>query len=173
MSDETFTLKLPNMDPNKADQLFFLADEKIKQGLFAEAKALFEEAISINPQHGRSHNHLGWIYETKYQDFAQAEDHYKKAIEYAPEYPSGYTNYAILLSKLERHEDFKKHFEKALGVPGINKETLYNENGIVEETEGRFDEAIASYKRAMQYSLSEQGVKSYQVAIERCTLKMK
>lgn len=175
MSDDTFILNIPPMEPDKlaqADQLFFEADNKIKQGLFAEAKTLFEKAIAVHPQHGRSHNHLGWLYETKYQDFTKAEEHYKKAIEYAPEYPAGYSNYAVLLSTLERYEELQKHLEKALTVPGINKETMYNEYGIMYERQGKLNEAIEAYTKALNYSLTEQGVTGYKNAIARCKTKM-
>jgi len=173
MSDETFILKLPSMgNPQKADQLFFEADEKIKQGLYAEAKALFEQAIEADPKHGRSHNHLGWLYETKYQDYAKAEEHYKKAMEFAPEYPAGYSNYAIVLSTLGRYDDLAKHLEKAMDIPGINKETIYNEYGIMYERTGKLSEAIDAYTKAMQFTLSEQAVGTYKSAIARCKAKL-
>lgn len=103
------------MDENnaqKADQLFFDADEKIKQGLFPESKGLLEKAIELDHKHGRAYNHLAWLYETKYQDFAKAEEYYKKAIEFAPEYPESYTNYAVVLSSFERYDELEKHLKK-------------------------------------------------------------
>ena len=171
MSDETFTLKLPAMDPNKADQLFFEGDEKIKQNQFAEAKTLFEQALELNPKHGRSCNHLGWLYETKYQDFAKASELYQKAIEFAPEYPAGYSNYAVLLCTLGRYDELEKHLEIALEVPGIYKETLYNQGGIMYERTGKLDKAIEFYTKALNDVLTEQGVTTYKASIARCKSK--
>lgn len=172
MSDETFTFKLPSMDPNKADQLFFEADEKIKQNLFAEAKEILEQAILTNPKHGRAHNHLAWLYETKYQDFTKASEHYQQAIEFAPEYPAGYANYAVLLCTMERYDELEKHIKRALEVPGIYKETLYNQYAIMSERQGKLDQAIENYTKALNYVLNEQGVTTYKAAIARCKSKM-
>lgn len=172
MSDETFTLKLPAMDPGKADQLFFDADEKIKQNLFAEAKEMLEKAIQLNPKHGRAHNHLGWLYETKYQDFNKASELYQQAIQFAPEYPAGYSNYAVLLCTMERYDELEKHIKIALEVPGIYKETLYNQYAIMSERQGKFDQAIENYSKALSYVLTEQGVTTYKAAIARCKTKM-
>lgn len=175
MDDKTFVLNLPPMDENnlqKADQLFFDADEKIKQGLIAEAKTLLEKALEFNPKHGRSHNHIGWLYEIKYQDFAQAEEHYKKALEFAPEYPAGYTNYAVVLSSFERYDELSKHLEKTLTIPGVNKETVYNEYGIMYEKQGKLAEAIEAYTKALGYTLNEQAVAGYKSAIARCKAKL-
>lgn len=163
---------MDNNNSQKADQLFFEADEKIHQGQFAEAKTLFEKSIEIDPKHGRSYNHLGWIYETKYQDLGKAEEYYKKSMELSPEYTAGYSNYAIVLSKLERYDELTKHLEKAMQVPGINKETLYNEYGIMYERTGKLNEAIEAYTKAMHYTLSEQAVTSYKTAMNRCKAKM-
>ncbi len=163
---------MDNNNSQKADQLFFDADEKIKQGLFPESKGLLEKALELDPKHGRAHNHLAWLYETKYQDFAKAEEHYKKALEFAPEYPAGYTNYAVVLSTLERYDELEKHLKKALTVPGVNKETIHNEYAIMYERQGKLNEAIDAYNQALRYTLSEQAVPSYKSAMARCKAKL-
>lgn len=172
MAEETFVFNMNNADPVQADELFFRADEKIKAGAFPEAKAMLEQALEINPKHGRANNHLGWLYETKYQDLTKAEEYYKKAIEFAPEYPPGYTNYAVALSTLERYDELAQLLEKAMNVPGINKEALYNEYGIMYERQGKFQEAIEHYQKGLNMAMNDNAIERYKKSIDRCKTKM-
>jgi len=155
----------------KADQLFFDADNKIKQNLLIEAKEMLEKAISINPKHGRSYNHLGWLYETKYQDYTKAEEYYKKALEYEPNYPAANINYAILLSTMEKDAELEKVLQKAEQVPGINKRDVYNEYGMMHEKKKEFDKAIKYYQKVLNVTYNNNDIQAFKDAIERCKMK--
>ena len=154
-----------------ADQLFFQADELIKQQKIAEAKETLERAVAVDPTHGRSYNHLGWIYDTKYRDYVQADAQFKRALEFAPEYPAVYLNYAIVLSALERYDDLEHLLIKAESVPGIAKDRVYNEQGLLKEDQGKYDEAIEKFKLCVAKAKSLQDIESYKENIERCKVK--
>lgn len=156
---------------SQVENLFFQADQKINEGQFAEAKEMLKKAIGLDPKFGRAYNHLGWLYETKFQDYKQAEECYKHALEFSPEYPAIYINYAILLSTLEKNDELEKLLEKALKVAGINKGSIYNEYGIFYERTGKFDKAIEAFQKSLQYAMSEQETERFQASIERCKKK--
>ncbi len=155
----------------KYDEMFFEADQLIADRKIGQAMQLLYDIINEQPDYGRAHNHLGWIYETKYRDYAKAEEHYRAALAYAPEYPAVYQNYAVLLSTVRKFNDLEKLLEKAMQVPGINLAAIYNEYGIMNEQQGKLDAAIDSFKKAAQASLSEKDVEFYQGAIRRCQTK--
>lgn len=157
-----------NLEP---DRLFFDGDQKIKEGKVTEALTSLFEIIEKYPNYGRAYNHIGYIYETKYRDYARAEQYYKKALEYTPEYPATYLNYAVVLSTTERFDDLQALVMKALKVPGVNKDRLYTEVGIMHEIQGKYEEAIDYYKKAIRYSLTEQDIQVYKKSIERCKMK--
>jgi tetratricopeptide (TPR) repeat protein len=156
---------------NQVESLFFQADQKIKEGDFAAATDMLKQAISIDPKYGRAYNHLGWLYETKYQDYKKAEECYRNALEFSPEYPAIYINFAILLSTLEKNDELEKHLTKALKVYGINKSTIYREFGILYERMGNFTKAIDSFKKSVTFCLDNEEIQRLKSSIERCQQK--
>ncbi len=163
---------MATQDTNQsADQLFFQADELIKQQKIAEAKETLERALETDPKHGRAYNHLGWLYDTKYRDYAKADELYQKALEFAPEYPAVYLNYAIVLSALEKYEELEALMKKAEHVPGIVKDRVYNELGLLKEDQGKYDEAIDLFKQSIAKAKSMQDIESYKENMQRCEVK--
>lgn len=156
---------------SKADEMFFDADEKIRDGRIVEAKDILVNLINQFPEYGRAYNHLGWIYETKYKDYVKAEEYYRKALEFAPDYPAVYLNYAIVLSSLEKFDALESLLNQALSVPGIAKDKVYNEFGIMYELKGDFITAIDYYKKAINSSLAEKDIDIYRESINRCKTK--
>ncbi len=157
---------------NPAEELFFQADQKIRDGFYPEAKDILRHALSIDPKFGRAYNHLGWICETKYQEYKKAEEYYQKALELSPEYPATYVNLAILLSTLEKNSDLEKHLDRALKVYGINKATIYREYGIMHERMGNFAKAMESFKKALTICIENDEVRRLRESIDRCEQKI-
>lgn len=155
------------------DQLFFRADNEIKDGFITEAMNTLMEIIEQDAEYGKAYNHLGWIYETKYKNYPKAEECYKLALKFASDYTAVYLNYAILLSTLERFEDLEPLLEKAMNVQGINKSKIWNEYAIMYELQAKFQKAIDAYKKSMQYSLDNADIERFEQSIQRCEKKQK
>lgn len=153
------------------DNLFFEADNLIKDNLIGDAHAKLLAIIQRNPRYGRAYNHLGWLFETKYKDFNKAEEYYQKALESSPEYIPIYLNYAICLSTMGKFDKLKDFLEVALQVPGVNKSQLNNEYGIMYEIQGDFEKAISYYQKAINQSLNSKDIEIYQESINRCVKK--
>lgn len=154
-----------------ADALFFQADELIRQQQFAEAKETLERTIAADASHGRAYNHLGWLYERKYRDYAKAADMYEKALEHAPEYPAIYLNYAVVLSDTGNYSRLAEILDKALTIPGMDKGRIYNEQGLMAEQQAKYDEAIDWYKKAIAAAKNVDDIKSYKGNIALCEEK--
>jgi len=158
-------------NPDDLDKLFFRADGEIKDGLIGEAYDTLTYIIEQDTEFGKAYNHLGWIYETKYKNYLKAEECYKLALKYAPDYSPVYLNYAILLSTLEKFDILEPHLNKALEVPGINKAKMWNEYGIMHELQEAYDKAIEAYKKSIKYSLINDDIERYEQSISRCRKK--
>jgi len=154
------------------DDKFFEADLLIKENRIGEALRLLNEIITEMPNYGRAHNHIGWIYETKYSDYSCAEKHYKAALEFNPEYIAIYYNFAILLSTLNKYDELEALLQKALQVPGINKATIYNEYGIMLEAQAKYKEAIESYRNYIRYLYDNKLIDVAKSSIDRCQSKI-
>ncbi|MCC5943823.1 MAG: tetratricopeptide repeat protein [Bernardetiaceae bacterium] len=152
---------------------FMEADNLIKDGHIAEAVRMLEYIVTHAPDFGRAYNHLGWIYETKYQDFAQAADYYELALEKEPSYLPTYSNYAVLLSTTRRFDRLKAVLEQGLAQEGINTARMYNEYGLMQELQHDYQAAIQSYEASIKDDLDIESMQRSLQAIERCEEKMK
>ena len=114
------------------DELFFLADKAISDGKIVEAEEMLNTIITNNPNYGKAHNYLGWLFQYNYiygKGF-KAERHYKLAVQFNPIYSATYINYALLLYNENRLEEHLTLLEKAEAVKTIKKARLYKELGI-------------------------------------------
>lgn len=97
-------------------EVSLISDQKIGEA-FSKLTGITEEM----PTFGKAYNHIGWIYETKYKDFPNAEKYYKLAIENSPDYLAAYYNYAIKFSTLQKWDELTNLLNRALTVAGINR----------------------------------------------------
>jgi tetratricopeptide (TPR) repeat protein len=153
------------------EERFLEADRLINENHLKEAALMLEEILAEAPDFGKAHNHLGWLFEAKFKNFARAEEHYKLAVKFAPEYTAAYYNYAYLLSALRKFDELEKHLELAIRVPGINYATLYNEYALMREAQGKLDDAIHYYRLYIQNSYDLKVVETAAESIRRCERK--
>lgn len=168
------SFELPDFDRAylECEEMFTEADDLIKELKITEAVEKLNKIVQRNPKFGKAYNHLGWIYENKYKNYARADDYYKLALQHAPEYHAIYLNYAYFLSNLSRFDELKKHLDKALNVTSVAKDTLYNEYANMYEMQSEPETAIDYYFKAAMISLDGDKIQRYKDAIERCKQKI-
>ncbi|HTF80258.1 MAG TPA: tetratricopeptide repeat protein [Cytophagales bacterium] len=154
------------------EERFQKADRLINDGLISEAAKVLQEILVDAPDFGKAHNHMGWLYETKFKDFGKAEEHYRLSLKFTPTYPAIYYNYAYLLSSLRKFDELENLLDAAVKVPGINYATIYNEYGIMRELQGRYADAIDFYKLYIKNNFDSKGIDTATESIERCKRKM-
>lgn len=155
----------------KLDEMFLEADKLINDQQITQALDLLHEIINEQPDYGRAHNHLGWLYENKLKKFNLAEHHYKAAINLTPEYPACWLNFAYFLGNLHRFTELEEHLQKCLKVPGISLSYIYNEFAIMYELKTNYNKAIEYYNKAILKSLNSKNIEEYEEAITRCKKK--
>lgn len=153
------------------EEKFQKADRLINEGKISEGAQALQEILTEAPDFGKAHNHMGWLYETKFKDFAKAEEHYRLSLKFSPTYPAIHYNYAYLLSALRKFDELEKLLNAAIAVPGINYGTIYNEYGIMRELQGNFDEAIHYYKLYIKNNFDNKGIDTATESIRRCERK--
>ena len=82
-----------------------------------------------------------------------------------------YLNISVVLSHLGKWHDLEQILNGALVVPGVDKATIYNEFGIMNELQGKFEEAINYYKTAIRFSLADATIDTYYASTKRCIKK--
>jgi tetratricopeptide (TPR) repeat protein len=159
------------MSEFKYDEQFFEADQLINDGHIVRATEMLEAIINEQPDYGRAHNHLGWVYERHYRDYIRAEQHYRAALAYEPNYVPIYLNYAALLSTMTKFKDLETLLDRAITIAGMNRPAVYNEYGILHELQGKFDPAIENYRKAIAESINTKDVDIYEDSVRRCERK--
>lgn len=154
------------------EELFLKVDDHFSKGEFALGKTVLEEILESEPGYGRAHNHLGWLYYAKFDEFEKAEYHFRLSIKFAATYPAAYMNLTYLLNYLNKHTELIEHIDHALKVEGTIKSTLYNELGKSYEINGKYKEATASYRSAIKYSLNKEEMNSFNENLERIKTKL-
>ena len=157
---------------SQLEELYLEAETDIRNNNYAEAFRKYESILYDEPSNAPVHNSLGWLYKTQFDNYSKAEAHYIAALKSDPLYPYAYHNYAILLTDMERYSDLKKHLDKCLTVPTLDKTWVYIRFGIMEELHLHFQEAINYYEKAILFSLNEEKIKDYRNDIERCKAKL-
>jgi tetratricopeptide (TPR) repeat protein len=148
------------------------ANTLIQEKRSQEAVELLSRILQRNPQFGKAYNHLGWVYEIDYRDYTHAEDYYKKAMQYEPEYSASYTHYARLLANCKRFDELKAHLDMTLTIPTVSNEAIYFEFGLMYEMQQDPETAIDYYVKAAMTTLESDKVTLYQKSIDRCKVKL-
>lgn len=134
---------------------FLHADMLIERGEIVEAKEVLMDILEDEPDFGRAHNHLGWLYRARLTDYARAEYHLRLAVKFAPDYPGGYINYGNILMELGEFDKLAELADKALKVRGINRAAVIHFMAVVAERNDDKTAAMKLLKQAKDEAMDE------------------
>lgn len=157
----------------EAEKHFYQAVNKFEQGDITAAADLFSDIVMRFPENGRAWCYLGIIYFRNFKDAVSSESNFKKAILFSPEFSESYIHYAALLLSQERFAEMNANLNKVSEIAGVNKSKVFELFGMMHEVQGRLDDAIGFYKRAIASTFSEDDLASCEKAIARCNTKKK
>ena len=127
-----------------------LGTEYLRKGNLALAKEKLERAEKYNPRDAELHSVLAVLYE-RLGIPKEVDDHYRTAIRLAPKDPQISNNYAVYLCRNGRPDEGVKRFlESAQNPLYRTPELAYTNAGVCLRAAKRYDEAAASYTRALQ-----------------------
>jgi len=135
------------MSNTTAEQILQKAINLHKKGRLAEAQALYEGILKVEPRHSYALNLLGLIaYQIK--DYQRAVDLIGEAIEINSENATYYYNYGLALRELKQPEAALASYDKAIVInPGLAE--AYCNRGIVLQELKEPEAALTSYDKAI------------------------
>lgn len=163
---------MPDRALMECEEMFMQADRLLNEGSIGQAVDKLTMILKRNPHFGKAYNHLGWVYETKYKNAERAEDYYKAAMKYAPEYTASYLNYSYFLSNQGRFDELKAHLDRVSQIAGIAKDTIASEYAIMYELMGDPQTALDYYQKAALITLDSVKLEKYKENIARCRSKL-
>lgn len=155
----------------KNDKLFLEADQLIAASSMAEAMEVLQDILNDDPSYAKAHNHLGWMYDTQLCEYQMAEEHFKHAINFRPDYPSPYFNYFELLFVQKRYPEAEKLLSRALQSSTVNKERVYYLQGRLFEAQSEYNKARHSYALYGKGAFETKSMEAAEEAINRCNKK--
>ena len=118
---------------------------------YGRALAILERALELEPDNVLVHEGLGWLAIFHDSDLARAAVHYQHALDIDPSDPEIIGASAALLVHLGRPEDAIGPKEYSIARDPLNP-VGYSNLGSIYYFAGQWDEAIASYRRALELS---------------------
>lgn len=119
-------------------------------GKYDDAMSKFALVTSTDPQNAIAFNNIGLIYKKK-NNYAQAENYYKKALAIRPDYPEGLNNLAVLKVASGDTLEASLFLKKAISADPAYADAYFN-LAVLNDNEGNYKEAISNYKLFLQYT---------------------
>jgi type IV pilus assembly protein PilF len=127
-----------------------LGTEYLKKGNLAQAKEKLERAEKYNPRDPEIHSVLAVLYD-RLNIPKEVDAHFREAIRLAPKDPQISNNYAVFLCRASRTDEGVKRFlESAQNPLYRTPDSAYTNAGVCLRAAKRYDEASATFARALQ-----------------------
>lgn len=157
----------------KADSFIFQGLKALRENRPDEAFEFFEKSFHENDSSPIPLAWMGHIKANYFKDDAGAEKLFTSAIEKDAAYAETYLFFADLLFRHERFAELNAVINKASAISGVSKDKVNHLTGLMNEAQGKLDEAISLYKKAILAGFDNDLIAVYEKAIERCTVKKK
>jgi tetratricopeptide (TPR) repeat protein len=132
---------------SEGERLLILSAEAVTNENTVKQKEYLDKLITLYPNNERVRLNLGNYYFGQ-QEYTQAIEQYKKAIEIAPDYSPAYNILGYGYKQIENYQEAEKAFKKYIGlIP--NDPNPYDSYAELLLKMGRFDESIANYQKAL------------------------
>jgi tetratricopeptide (TPR) repeat protein len=153
--------KALEIKPNYAEAHYNLGTAFAGLGRFDEAVAQYRKALEIKPDYAEAHNNLGSAF-VRLGRFDEAIAHYQKAVEIKPNYAEGHNNLAWLRAtcpqaSLRNDAEAIAHAQRANQLCGSRRPDVLNTLAAAYAEAGRFPEALATARKALDLATQQHG----------------
>jgi TolB-like protein/DNA-binding winged helix-turn-helix (wHTH) protein/Tfp pilus assembly protein PilF len=111
-------------------------------------RAAARKALELDDTLGEAHNSLAAISADFYWEWAEAERHFKRAVELSPNYETALGFYASYLAYMGRHEEALTFATRARDLDPASPSAFHN-LGVVHYFARRYDDAITQFRETL------------------------
>ena len=135
-----------------------LGGRYLAQGEYALAQLKLQKAIAQAPHHPLAHHYLGELYR-RLQRPALAADHYRQALDGAPNDNALRNNYGVFLCEQQRYSEAEEQFLRVLQDPLYPlPQRVYENLAVCANRAGDTTAAERWYRQAEQIRLNRQSI---------------
>ncbi len=135
-------------DPNFWPALLFQANVLAGQGKAAEARALLQQVLAIEPKNSRARLTLGLMAQDE-RNIEEAQAQYKKALEAEPDLAEAHYRLASLALAQGQYGEAESRLQAALAQDPY-KDEAYNDLGLLYSLTNRGAQAEQAYQKALE-----------------------
>ena len=150
--------KALELSPGHADALDNLGNALASQGKSAEAIAQYEKALTVSPGHANALTNLG-VALARAGQFDRAIVLFRQAIETEPKHADAHNNLGLALAMSGKTEEAIPHLELAVEITQGRDALMLDLLGRAYAGTGRFPQAVAAARRALEVAERENNVK--------------
>ena len=126
-----------------------LGDEAVRRGALDEAEVFYQRALALEPLEVHSITELG-ILRLHQGRWREAADLLAPTLAHLPNDATNFNNFGLALLNVGGHDDAAAHaLERALQIQPLDGPANFN-LGRVRQSQGRTQEALALYERALE-----------------------
>jgi tetratricopeptide (TPR) repeat protein len=135
---------LQKIDPPTAESLRWQGNIYVFRNNWEKAKALFQEAIALDPEYAVLHVDVGWAH-TYQEEYEEAISSFQKAMELDPEDAEAHAGLGWVYSDLGRYEESVQEFQKAVA---LDPHSFASRNGLgwVYYHMRRYEESVREFQ---------------------------
>ena len=138
----------------KFKEEIYLVQNDIKSAYYERAIARLNELVILHPSQAEPLYELGKMAYNFWRN-DEAEGFYIRALKADPEYFPTYTQYALILIKAQRFDEAEGLLESSKKLINREDADIYFYYGMLFQHKGQLENAISSYKSAINLSINE------------------
>lgn len=145
----------------------YLISLDIRDKYFERAVDKINNLIATFPERAEPHYELGKMSYDSWNN-ADAELHYKKALEIDPNYFPPYTQLSLVYIKERRYREAEELLMRSKKLRNKEESDIYFYMGLMHQNQGNLDEAIDAYTQSLYFSINETQIDSAMKFIRVC-----
>lgn len=138
----------------KFKEEMYLVQQDVNTAFFERAINRIEDLIERFPDRAEPYYEMGRI-SYNFWNNIEAEKNYIKALEIDPDYFPTYTQYSLILIKAGRFDEAESLLVKAQTLTSREDSDIYFYFGMLNQHKGELENAIISYKKAINFCINE------------------
>lgn len=148
------------------------ADNYMDNCRYVKAHRMYTEILQEEPDSALAHYGMGILMRYHLQHITQAEEHFRLALQFKPDYTFAAEEYLSLLYYMKEYEKLDAFAVRVIAMPGIKETYVLHVRGNAAEVCGDLEKALALYEEAARKSTDSRVFGDLNDSVSRIKMKL-